>query len=199
MFSGFFAMFSWYDSIKKINVTAYRYIFTRFIRIFVVSVMVILLTFLMPIISTGPYYQDLMSKCSSNCFKNFWKNLLFINNHDSFMEICFLPTWYLSADFQLYLINYFLLHLLVKKPKIGLILAAVEMSICSLFIIFYDYFKNIPYYYKLTTRMDSTTTFRLEEHYLPTFYHSNTFVMGILTAWLIKSEFKFKFLVIIKK
>lgn len=193
--SGFFAMFSWYDSIKKINVTPYRYILTRFLRIFVVSVMVILLTFLMPLISTGPYFKDLMTKCSSNCVKNFWKNLLFINNYSSFLEICFLPTWYLSADFQLYLLNYFLIHLLVNKPKVGLLLAGVELIVSSLFVMLYDYYKNIPYYYKFTTEMDSTTIFRMEEHYMLTFYHSNTFIFGILTAWLIKSGLKFKFLV----
>lgn len=81
-------MFSWYDSIKKINVSPYRYIFTRFIRIFVVSVMIILIIFVMPLIANGPYYLDLTEKCSLNCVKNFWKNLLFINNlFDSYQEI----------------------------------------------------------------------------------------------------------------
>ena len=84
---GFFCMFSWYESIKKINVTLYRYVFTRFLRVFTVSVMVILLAFLMPVISSGPYYQDLTKKCASNCLRNFWKNLLMINNHGSFSEM----------------------------------------------------------------------------------------------------------------
>lgn len=84
---GFFCMFSWYESIKKINVTPYRYVFTRFLRVFTVSVMVILLTFIMPLISSGPYYLDFTKKCTSNCAKNFWKNLLFINNQGSFLEI----------------------------------------------------------------------------------------------------------------
>ena len=80
-------MFSWYDSIRKTNVTLYRYVFTRFLRIFTVSVMVILLTFLMPLIANGPYYLDLTRTCASNCARNFWKNLLFINNQGSFSEI----------------------------------------------------------------------------------------------------------------
>lgn len=193
-YGGFFAMFSWYDSLKRMNVTPYRYVFTRFIRVFVVSVMVILLTFLMPLISNGPYYKDLMAKCTSNCLQNFWKNLLLINNHGSFTEICFIPTWYFAADWQLYLANYFLITFLVKKPKFGLWLAAAEIFICSLFIIVYDYLKDIPYYYTLTSSVSSLSTFKLEKHYLPTFYHSNTFVIGILTAWVIKSELKFKFL-----
>ena len=88
------------------------------------------------------------------------------------------------------------MHLLVKKPKIGLTLAAIELVVGSIIVIFYDYFQGIPYYYKLTTGMNSLSTFKLEEHYLPTIYHSNTFVIGILTAWAIKSELKFKFLVI---
>lgn len=84
-------MFSWYDSIRKTRITLYRFVFTRFLRIFTVSVMVILLTFLMPLVSNGPYYQDLMRTCASNCVRNFWKNLLFINNRDSFTEIVSSP------------------------------------------------------------------------------------------------------------
>ena len=94
----------------------------------------------------------------------------------------------------MYLINYFLIYLLVKKPEIGLRLAAFELIGASIVVIIYDYLKNRPYYYKLTTSMNSLSIFKLEEHYLPTIYHSNTFVIGILCAWIIKSGIKFKFL-----
>lgn len=111
-----------------------------------------------------------------------------------FLNFSWLPTWYTSADFQLYLVNYFLIYLLVKKPRIGLKLAAFELMIGSIIVIVYDYLKNRPYYFKYTTSMNSLSAFKLEEHYLPTIYHSNTFVIGILCAWIIKSGIKFKFL-----
>ena len=111
-----------------------------------------------------------------------------------FSSKSFLPTWYTAADFQLYLLNYFLIRLLARKPKAGLILAAAQLAIGSVLVIGYDYIKNIPYYYRLISGIDSTSTFRLEEHYLPTIYHSNTFVIGILTAWAIKTRLRLKFL-----
>ena len=82
--------------------------------------------------------------------------------------------------------------MLAKKPRAGLLLAAVQLAVGSAVVIGYDYIKNIPYYYRLTTGIDSTSKFRLEEHYLPTVYHSNTFVIGILTAWAIKSGLRFR-------
>ena len=103
-----------------------------------------------------------------------------------------MPTWYSSADFQLYLLNYFLIRLLATKPKAGLILAAVQLAIGSAAVIGYDYINHLPYYYSLTSNIDSTSAFRMEEHYLPTFYHFNTFVIGILAAWAIKSGLRFK-------
>lgn len=34
-------------------------------------------------------------------------------------------TWYLSADYQLYLLSYFVIILLYKTPKVGLIISGV--------------------------------------------------------------------------
>ena len=70
-----------------------------------------------------------------------------INNYDvPLKEICVLQSWYLSADFQLWLVSYFALFLLVKRPNFGIAFVIFLMFGASASTAFTTYYFNLPSY-----------------------------------------------------
>lgn len=54
------------------------------------------------------------------CYRNGWKELLFINNFDDVREICIPIAWFMSAEFQLY-IGCFVVLLLAARSVLLLL------------------------------------------------------------------------------
>lgn len=62
---------------------------------------------------------------------------------------CLPVTWYLSVDFQLYLIHYITIYYLYKKPKVGLWIAAIKIVLSCLYIFIFTYFSYLPGYLRV--------------------------------------------------
>lgn len=60
---------------------------TKYVRYFIIMALMILLTFILPIIGSGPYYSDYTNHLVENCKENYWKNLLMISNLMSFQRV----------------------------------------------------------------------------------------------------------------
>lgn len=52
----------------------------KYVRYFKILVIMILLTFILPLIGNGPYYSDYTNHLVDSCKENYWKNLLLISN-----------------------------------------------------------------------------------------------------------------------
>ncbi|CAG9766563.1 unnamed protein product [Ceutorhynchus assimilis] len=80
-------------------------IFHRYIRITPVAASAYLIvTTVLAHLGDGPIYQDLVKPERETCIKHWWSYFLYLQNYANYDHICILPTWYLSADFQLFLI-----------------------------------------------------------------------------------------------
>lgn len=55
-------------------------------------------------------YEDV----EGNCKKFWWRNLLLIQNFYPIKELCMSWSWYIAADFQLYVVTIVLLALSLK-------------------------------------------------------------------------------------
>lgn len=55
------------------------------------------------------------------CETNWWTNLLFVSNWIEPSKMCLINTWFVSADTQLYMASFFLLVILHRSPRGGLI------------------------------------------------------------------------------
>ncbi|GIX85767.1 nose resistant to fluoxetine protein 6 [Caerostris extrusa] len=98
-------------------------------RIYPLYLVVLLFTCLIYPIGYGPLWYDTISKFVEPCHKYWWRNLLFINNlYSSEENTCLLHTWYIAADFQLYLASLIVILPILRWPKFGL-------SMCGFFII----------------------------------------------------------------
>lgn len=76
---------SCYNTMKRIknkksrfNVTLY--VIQRVIRILPLMSIFIILTTLLPHLSSGPVWNEFFDTRIGNCYRNWWKNLLFIHN-----------------------------------------------------------------------------------------------------------------------
>ncbi|XP_055947114.1 nose resistant to fluoxetine protein 6-like [Argiope bruennichi] len=107
---------------KRGNILWVRFYMKRIIR--VIPLYMIVLGFyatLFPYFGSGPLWPTYATH--PLCKKNWWWNLLFINNFLTARNQCMIWTWYLANDIQFYCIVPLLMILLSKWPKLGYILA----------------------------------------------------------------------------
>ncbi|XP_050294047.1 nose resistant to fluoxetine protein 6-like isoform X2 [Anthonomus grandis grandis] len=67
-------------------------------------------------LSRGPYWDMFVGEEYRNCRKNWWTNLLFVNNYVDNNNMCLHQTWYIAADMQLFVLSVILLYFLGKNP-----------------------------------------------------------------------------------
>uniref|UniRef100_A0A4Y0BMA1 Acyl_transf_3 domain-containing protein n=1 Tax=Anopheles funestus TaxID=62324 RepID=A0A4Y0BMA1_ANOFN len=66
---------------------------------------------------TTPAAYKIMPKVRLICRRKWWINFLYINNYYQPEEQCLIHTWYLAADFQLFVVGLMVMTLLWRFPK----------------------------------------------------------------------------------
>ncbi|XP_046423522.1 nose resistant to fluoxetine protein 6-like [Neodiprion fabricii] len=101
---------------KRLNFTAL--ILNRFLRLTPLYMLVVLFNAtLMPMMGSGPYWEVRVGFESDNCAKNWWANLLYVNNYVRPEEMCMFQSWYLSVDYHLYIVVLLVLWVYWKLPR----------------------------------------------------------------------------------
>jgi peptidoglycan/LPS O-acetylase OafA/YrhL len=59
----------------------------------------------MPYIGSGPIFDKTIESWMSPCYKNWWSTILHVATYSNIDNLCLNWTWYLSADFQLFLFS----------------------------------------------------------------------------------------------
>ena len=99
---GFFAFWAWHDAAKsgKVKLNLLYFFGVRYMKVFVIVTIIIMLTFILPLLGSGPFYSQLTNHFVQNCKENFWREYLLVSNEQSVADMCVIPAWFLSADFQ---------------------------------------------------------------------------------------------------
>ncbi|XP_041769137.1 O-acyltransferase like protein-like isoform X3 [Anopheles merus] len=126
-------------------------------------------------------------KFNDYCLEHWWTNLLFINNYIQPTKPCLQFSWYLGADFQLFLIGSVLLmavwkYPLIKNPLISLMILAALST---------------PAYVIYNTSTDATMNFDMRhalaelrtydhflKYYLPSHTNISSYFFGIIAAMM---------------
>ena len=95
------------------------FVYKRWLRTFPTTVGAILFMYMITSTFHGPVGRELREKHVGNCRESWIYTLLYINNWQVFNDICLPQTWSQSVDLQLWILSYFPLIWLVKKPKLG--------------------------------------------------------------------------------
>lgn len=89
--------------------------FHRFLRVMPLLASTTLFSMsLLRIIANGPVWPILVDFTSGTCEKYWWSSFLFIQNYVNPGDICYLASWYLSADTQLFFISPVLVYLIYR-------------------------------------------------------------------------------------
>ena len=136
LFSGYSAIVSMSAMLQSISWFKSReqpfiiYIVRRALRTLPVTIVRLLFTFSLPIAYfAGPLVSDLQNSLLKKCIKSSWMEFAFIGNFIPFHKLCFSVSWFISADFQLYALSFFILYVLSRSEKLGFALVAITVAI----------------------------------------------------------------------
>ncbi|XP_018571480.1 O-acyltransferase like protein-like [Anoplophora glabripennis] len=181
-----FQIYNIYRSHGKFTISqALILIFNRFIRIGVCSTaMLLFLKSTWNNLARGPINFDAIDMVQRACKLNWWQSFFLINNYLYLGEICHPPSWYLSVDFQLYIMTTITIYLILKF-KLN------EFKIIS-FLIFFScllygsiiYMKEMDTIYRINHNVTRMFLFVRSEScrilYLSTYSNWTTSLVGIL-------------------
>lgn len=106
----------------------------RILRLFPCLIFATCIMVLLPLLGSGPQYKTTTEDFANMCRDKWWTNLLFIGNFIPMNEMCLPHSWYLSMDFQCFLVALVYLFVLFRyKNKgqwflLGMILTSVISS-----------------------------------------------------------------------
>lgn len=113
----------------------------RYLRLTpILAVIIVISLTLYKQLGSGPLYYTYILN-AINCDKYWWSALLYIQNYYNPEQICLNHTWYLSVDFQLFLVSPFLAYFVYRWPIVfvpvlaGLVLVSMGWT----FFLFYYY------------------------------------------------------------
>ncbi|KAK7495814.1 hypothetical protein BaRGS_00013034 [Batillaria attramentaria] len=79
----------------------------------------------------GPFWPETVADIGF-CEKNWWTNLLYVNNFVNTNEMCFGHSWYLANDMQFYILSPLIFVPFFFSPIIGVISSAVFLLVTSI-------------------------------------------------------------------
>ena len=95
---------------------------------------------------TGIYVSDISMLAYQNIITNGWKAFAFVSNYNHIIEQPIFFAWFNSVSFQLYILFYFVIKLLVESERIGLISAFAIYCLNATYLGYRKVLDNIPPY-----------------------------------------------------
>jgi len=124
LLSGFLCAYGVIRDLRKTSIKDYKpltSIIHRYLRITPSLIGVIGFSILQEIMGSGPKWFKYVENSEQTCHKNWWTNLLYINNIVGLNQLgqnpteCVSFTWYLAADMQLFLVSPIFILLLASN------------------------------------------------------------------------------------
>ncbi|XP_054710354.1 nose resistant to fluoxetine protein 6-like [Uloborus diversus] len=144
---------------------------------------------LLPLFGDGPVWRENIDPIVEGCRNDWWANLVLINNvYRSGPTGCLSYSWYLAADFQIYVFCIPIIITIMKKPRIGLWLNGVALLLSILAAGIHNYIRDFPPTL-LFTRADAEqrTQLMLETYYAP-HTHLGPFCIGIFIGYYLQRD-----------
>jgi peptidoglycan/LPS O-acetylase OafA/YrhL len=143
---GMLLAISFMRDLDKKQVSLWRMYLRRYVR-YTPLLMILILhnVTLNKFMNFGPAFN--FEGSASNCRSNWWAAMLHIQNYVDWTKMCFGVSWYLSADFQLFLISPLFIYLIWKfNNKCLWILPTISIgTVIYLFVMAYIY--EVPVFY----------------------------------------------------
>lgn len=169
-----------------------------------VLVSTILLIIISQVVVTSPTMKEASDLFSSACYKRWWSTLFMVNNifsngskdnvsvHSiSSSQInhsqCVIQSWFLSTDFQLWLVSYIPLVLMYKKPRSGVVFCVGMIAVSILANGVTTYIYETPAAYPVGREYEMWSFFIRSKDFIVWYGHimanSSSYFIGFLTAY----------------
>ena len=103
-------------------------ILKRWVRYASITIAAIAVNMIWPLMGSGPMFNDLASHTINNCRDQWWRNLLMINNSDDPRKTCLQQTWFLTTNFQLYILALVSLAIMSSSRKTGTMISLLLIA-----------------------------------------------------------------------
>ncbi|KAE9539481.1 hypothetical protein AGLY_004733 [Aphis glycines] len=197
--SGFFTYIVIEERLR--NGKSLKFMFLMIYRIFRIYPMyitvIVIFAFILPYMGDGPLWKLIIYPEAEFCRKNWWTNLLFINNYVHSNEMCMVHTWYLACDMHFFIVGVFLTYIVWRWNKAGVFVYGVLFAI-SMYIPAKSIYDNkqwgvMPYFHGNIKNLRTTEHF--QRVYIKSHYRITTYLVGLATAFIYlrikQSKFKF--------
>ncbi|CAH1974646.1 unnamed protein product [Acanthoscelides obtectus] len=172
------------DKTKKINLWE-EYVSRLFRIVPSLAFLIFFCTFLMPWMSSGPMWNQVVTHHSHICKKNWWRNLLFIHNYFGFSNMCLTHTHHIGIDTQLFFLSPILVYVLWRWPKRGMITLTTIALASTIYRFYLTYVMQLSNYIHMsasTPQLFATADYS----YTQPSHRLQVYVMGIFVGYLLK-------------
>ncbi|XP_019887199.1 nose resistant to fluoxetine protein 6 [Ooceraea biroi] len=149
---------------------------------------------ILPFLGSGPFWKHEIEKESIRCATNWWTNLLYINNYVKSTEMCMFQSWYLSANFQFFILNQFIIYAFWRMSrKIGyFFLGTLTIASCLIpFVAAYSY--NIMPVLLILPRMHKLEDIPYYlQYYIKPHMRASAYLIGIIAGAIIHDHQQIK-------
>lgn len=187
-FLGAFATtYKWMKSPEQ-NLCIWKYIFKAYFRYTPTYMLIIALLMLSPAWGSGPSWMNYMTSTYDKCKRNWWTNMLYINNYVHADKMCLSDSWFFAVAAQLHVVGLLVLIPLKRRPKIALLLN-LFMMVASLFAVFFTnlYYRSPPNeiisFLNVKDRLSYAT-----QTYHHSYYHLMSYCFGIYAGYLVATR-----------
>lgn len=160
----------------------------RWVRLTPAMIGTICFITIMPALGSGPYWKKEMTWQSEGCQKNWWMNLLFISNWVYPVdEMCGGMTWFIAADYQIYLfVAPLIFFSYYKSSALGLIVNTIVLLGGMISSGVSTYIYNMAPTFGLQHTIDLSLLHEYAEFgYFPTYHHIAPYALGTFVGYLI--------------
>jgi len=160
----------------------YLHRFVRLIPLYGLTILVSI--YVITKLYEGPGYWTIdLSQGIQFCKDNWMYNLLFVSNFVNVDQNCLGWSWYLSNDFQMYMILPLLIILYNYNKIYGLLTVAAMFTVsCAIQI-------GLFIHYDISLRLlTDNLQHYADEYYIKPYCRINPFLLGIIFAWLYQSR-----------
>ena len=190
------ASYSWIRELKQrpsSSVPFSVYFVIRFLRTLPLIVACHLFGFAMPLFGNGlsPYMPATQRAIRDRCLDNWWRDYVFMSNAITVNENCNPATWFLAADMQLYVLSFFTIGLLVRRPGVGVTLVLIKVAIGVVLQAAAILWSDVS---PVVVSFSTSDSIRLQNVFTGIYYqwYNNlaSYAVGLLLGFLIASEYR---------
>uniref|UniRef100_A0A0K0FNJ9 NRF domain-containing protein n=1 Tax=Strongyloides venezuelensis TaxID=75913 RepID=A0A0K0FNJ9_STRVS len=137
-----------------------------------------------------PVYRD-----SDSCNEYWWANFLYINNYVNVKNQCYVISWYLATDLQIFLFSPVILIPLATNVKLGIfvsVLVLVLSTAANIFEVYHFYFPPTDFSYGwMDPRMKDHSDYT-EFMYNAPWIRCQIYIIGMLVGYFLQMKESFK-------